>query len=114
MTGGIKIEEVHGFRFGGHVYPTRAEAEEAAATLASARTNMQDAIDWLRDKLVDLFEPNWPPGDCEARLGGICDDLFPIYGDRGEAGNAFMQALDCAADAYEALSLLRPPPPPRP
>lgn len=104
------IQEVHGFRFGSEVYPTR-EAAEAAQRFAAARDQQYKANLRLSDALACLIERNHWEGRAWGEVAeGICDDLFPVHRDRSSAGEEFMKAMDRAADAWEALSLSTPSP----
>ncbi len=103
-----EIEEVHGFKFGRDVYPTR-EAAEAARRSKEARDQQYEANLQLSEALHSLIEVNhWEGRTWREVAEGVCDDLFPVHRDRTRAADEFMKAMDRAADAYEALSLTSP------
>lgn len=99
------IEEVHGFKFGSEVYPTR-EAAEAVQRYKSAYDCQYKANQQLSRALLCLIEGNgWEGRPWREIAEDVCDDLFPAYRERADAADGFMRSLDRAADAYEALGL---------
>jgi hypothetical protein len=109
----MDFEEIHGFKFGGKVYPTKAEAERAYQ-IDKASEAIESSIGMLAEHLGHLLWSNWlDNGDRQRTAKGICEDLFPIHQrDRTEHAAEFMRWLAVAIEEHSAFAAIRDLPAP--
>lgn len=101
-------DAVEAWEYGGTVYATRQEADDAKLT-ALVEGELVYATGWLADVLHQLWEVNigWDDKEPAEIAADVCRDVFPIHGTQTGSGVGFLEAFDCALTNWRKLERLR-------